>query len=71
LGNLARVSRDIFVQDIPVGALSASDIEDGWRPAPLPFGRADVIEVISDLVLTAEFSRASWGRSSCQVRRSK
>jgi hypothetical protein len=55
------VSRDVFVQDIPVGARSATDIEDGWKPTPLPFGRARVIEAITDLVPSADFAQPSWG----------
>ena len=60
-GQTASVSRDLFVQDIPTGARSVSDIDGDWRPSPLQFGRDRVIAAITSLVPTADFSDPSWG----------
>jgi hypothetical protein len=58
---LASVSRDIIVQDIPSDAGSAADIPDEWKPQPLPFGRIEVINAVTELAPLADFSDPSWG----------
>jgi hypothetical protein len=57
------VSWDIFVQDIPASAESASDIPDDFRPRPLG-NRRDVIRRILEVDPTAVFDDPSWGTFS-------
>ncbi|MFG1624609.1 class F sortase [Kribbella sp. NPDC049227] len=59
---IVTVSRDIFVQDIPADIRSVEEIPDSWRPSPLPFGRAEVVAAVRELVPSADFSDATWGR---------
>ena len=46
---VARVSRDIFVQDIPAAAASVEDIPDDWKPNPLPFLAERVVAEVRTL----------------------
>ena len=55
------VSRDLFVQDIPRDATLISDIPDDWRPDALPFDRLHVVDIVRQVVPTADFSDPSWG----------
>ena len=55
------MSRDVFVQDLPTDARTVADIPDDWRPSPLPFDRDRVMEVVRDVVPTADFSDPTWG----------
>jgi hypothetical protein len=54
------MSWDIFVQDIPVGALSAGDIPEDFEPRPLG-PREEVVRRILEVVPDADFSDPSWG----------
>lgn len=56
------MSRDIFIQDIPVGIVSVEAIPDGWMPEPLPFGHAEVVEAVRSLVPDADVSDPAWIR---------
>ncbi|WP_350280202.1 hypothetical protein [Kribbella sp. HUAS MG21] len=56
------MSRDIFIQDIPPGIRSVTEIPDSWRPAPLPFGHAEVVAAVRELVPSADFTDPTWGR---------
>lgn len=56
------MSRDIFVQDIPAGIRSTVEIAGDWQPRPLPFERQTVIDAVTKLVPSADFSDPSWGR---------
>lgn len=55
------MSRDIFVQDIPQGVGSTAEIADDWQPQALPFDRQRVIDAVTKLVPSADFSDPSWG----------
>jgi hypothetical protein len=59
-GSMCVMSRDIYIQDIPENAVSVDDIPDDWEPRPLPFGRREIIEAVTDLVPSADFSDPSW-----------
>ncbi|WP_157987655.1 hypothetical protein [Jiangella endophytica] len=55
------MSRDIIVQDIPPTVRSVAEIPDSWRPAPLPFGHAEVVAAVRELVPSADFTDRTWG----------
>lgn len=48
------MSRDIFVQDIPVGISTVDQIPDDWQPQPLPFGHAQVVDAVRELAPEAD-----------------
>jgi hypothetical protein len=48
------VSRDVIVQDIPVGISTENQIPDDWQPQPLPFGHAQVIHAVRELAPEAD-----------------
>jgi hypothetical protein len=54
------VSRDILVQNIPQGATSVDEISDDWMPEPLPFGHAEVLAAVKQLVPDADTSDPEW-----------
>ena len=54
------MSRDIFVQDIPDGVLNVDQIPDDWLPKPLPFGHAEVVEAVRELVPDADTNDPEW-----------
>lgn len=54
------VSRDIFVQDLPMGISRVQDIPEDWRPEPLPFGRAEVLEAVRALAPNADVTDPGW-----------
>jgi hypothetical protein len=56
------VSRDIFIQDIPPNIRSVEELPDSWRPSPLPFGHAEVVAAVRELVPSADFTDPTWGR---------
>jgi hypothetical protein len=54
------MSRDIFVQDLPLEAKCVADIPSDFRPVPVG-KRTEIINCISGVVPTADFSDPSWG----------
>ncbi|SEF08739.1 hypothetical protein SAMN04488561_3692 [Jiangella alba] len=58
---MAGMSRDVFVQDVPPAVRSVAEIPDSWRPAPLPFGHAEVVAAVRELVPSADFTDPTWG----------
>lgn len=54
------MSRDIFVQDIPDDISSVDAIPDGWKPQPLPFGHAQVLEAVRELAPEADAADPEW-----------
>jgi hypothetical protein len=54
------VSWDLFIQDLPQGINSISEIPDHFRPQPLG-PRHELISRIKELVPSADFSDPSWG----------
>lgn len=56
------MSRDLFVQDIPVAATSVVDIPDDFQPRSLPFGRDDVIAAVAALAPDANLKDPGWLR---------
>src|SRR5437899_724968 len=54
------MTHDIFVQDLPPGIASVSDIPSDFRPGPIGQRRA-VIETIKAIAPYADFSNPSWG----------
>ncbi len=58
------MSRDIFVQDLPVGAYGVADIPDDWMPQSLPFGGDFVVATLSELVPSADFTDPTLGHIS-------
>ena len=61
---MGRVSRDIFVQDLPPGIATLEEIPDDWMPRPLPFGHAEVVEAVRQLAPDADVSDPEWLRVS-------
>jgi hypothetical protein len=56
------MSWDIFVQDLPVAAMSVADIPDDFQPRPLGCSRARIIEVIVRVAPFADASDPTWIR---------
>jgi hypothetical protein len=56
------VRRDIFIQDIPPNIRSVEEIPDSWRPSPLPFGHAEVVAAVREIVPSADFTDPTWGQ---------
>ena len=56
------MSRDIFIQDIPPNIRSVEEIHDSWRPSPLPFGLAEVVAAVREIVPSADFTDPTWGQ---------
>lgn len=54
------VSRDLFVQDIPADIRSVEEIPDDWMPEPLPFGQAEVVGALRQVVPNADVSNPEW-----------
>lgn len=54
------MSRDIFVQDVPVGISGVDEIPDDWQPQPLPFGHAEVVAAVQELAPQADISDPEW-----------
>jgi hypothetical protein len=59
---LLAVSRDIFVQDIPVAVSRVDEIPDDWQPQPLPFAHADVVKAVQELAPNANTTDPEWMR---------
>jgi hypothetical protein len=62
MGIIVAVSRDIFIQDIPPNIHSVEEIPDSWRPSPLPFGHAEVVAAVREIVPSADFTAPTWGQ---------
>jgi hypothetical protein len=54
------VSRDIVVQDIPLGISDVAEIPDDWRPQPLPFSYAEVVDAIRELAPAVDATDPEW-----------
>lgn len=54
------VSRDIFVQDLPLGISTVDQIPDDWHPQPLPFGHAQVVDAVRELAPEADTTDPEW-----------
>jgi hypothetical protein len=54
------LSRDIFVQDLPLGISSVSQIPSDFEPG-LIGTRSEVIAVIKQVAPTVDFADPSWG----------
>jgi hypothetical protein len=54
------MSWDIFVQDLPVEAVSVEDIPEDFQPRPIGT-RPELISRITQVVPSADFSDPSWG----------
>lgn len=54
------MSRDIFVQALPLGIASVEDIPDEFIPRPLPVTRAEVIAVLTVEAPHANISDPAW-----------
>jgi hypothetical protein len=57
---LPGVSRDVFVQDIPESITTVEQIPDDWEPAPLPFGHAEVVAAVRELVPDVDTTDPEW-----------
>ena len=55
------MSRDIFVQDLPVGINSIDEIPDDFQPKSIGL-RSNIISAIQSIVPDADFSDPSWGK---------
>jgi hypothetical protein len=55
------MSRDIFVQDIPSGVVSAEAIPDDWMPARLHCSADQVRDTVLAVAPDADFSDPTWG----------
>jgi hypothetical protein len=55
------MSWDIFVQDLPREAKIVADIPADFKPRSIG-GRSTIIAKIKEVIPTADFSDASWGR---------
>ena len=56
------MSWDIFVQDMPIAALSIADIPEDFQPRPLGYSRARIIDTIRAVAPFADISDPSWIR---------
>lgn len=54
------MSRDLFVQDLPDGVTSVDRIPNDWRPRPLPFGPARVVDVVRELAQDVDATDPEW-----------
>jgi hypothetical protein len=54
------MSRDLFVQDLPVGISSVDEIPDDWQPRPLPFDHATVVGAVRELAQDADLADPQW-----------
>ena len=56
------MSRDIIVQDIPIGVASIAEIPDMWTPAALPYTQADVVAAVIEIAPSTDISDPQWLR---------
>lgn len=54
------MSRDIFVQDLPLGLQHVEDIPDDFVPAALPVTRSQIIEVVRSEAPHANTADPTW-----------
>ena len=57
---VATMSWDIFVQDFPAEAKTVADTPSSFRPSPIG-SRSQIIDIITSVIPTADFSDLSWG----------
>lgn len=55
------MSWDIFVQDLPAEPKTVADIPSSFRPSHIG-KRSEIIDSITSIIPTADFSDPSWGR---------
>ena len=55
------MSYDIFVQDIPAGAKSVSEIPDDFAPQPIG-PRSEIVAAIRRAAPEVDFTQPDWGR---------
>jgi len=56
------MSWDIFVQDLPKGAKTITDIPRDFKPMNLNLKRDEIIKIITEVFPKADFKDKTWGR---------